>query len=756
MVHATPGAQQISFAQPGPLHLVVGNTLSNVASGGPGTGVISYSSSDTTIATVDAAGQLTVVGAGTATITAEKAADTHYAAASASYLVHTASSRYSNTSADGKFLIDVLFVFTPLARSLMENRPQGADDPDDFALRHINQTNSDLQRSQITTSRLRYVGKHYVTAADYSRTNRYPNSSNGIHVLLWLSTLRDTYGADKIAVIHSNVWNNAGGDSASFPYNPVLPFSHEIGHTMGIHHGGCDGGDYSTLGYAHGAQFRWLNVIDGKQVLSDKLDAGTVMCGNNAAFFSNANLVLSWQQIEDYVNQGHLPHNIDFYEPLRETGMKMGHVDYADGARQWMEVDEAASNKYPTSLPMNYSETEWYESDDCLAFYDSIDYLNPISEMCIGDTVSDVASIRNAKSVRIGRSVGLRFYSNRAYRTELSTLFYSSANLNDYFAVHSGKLSDTVYIEAFHKDDRDAFFASSFRVSNTFGEERGWFTPNGLTVSADGSEIFTMHDGIDIFSPDGDLIRELSVDTAYAFGLSQTAKGDDLIIPTDKYCRTVDKISGETTTTPFPRCYGSDVDIDSAGNIYIVHRSGFIKKFSLQGDGTLLPLLFIDGRLGQPGDNNHFGRSTGIAIDKDRDLMYVVDGKHCRVQVLDLFGNYQRTLGAEPGQACENSPGRGGKLRSPFGIAVDDQGFVYVSESYDPWYYGLRFGAYFNVGVQVFDETGNFVTRFAKDMNDPGYIAVDDQGKIYVMESGGEPSPSLGASKVVVFEKVNE
>ena len=85
-----PEPQSIGFAQPGPLNLVVGDTLSNVASGGPGTGMVSYSSSDTTVATVDATtGQLTVVGAGIATITAEKAADAQYTAASASYLVQT-------------------------------------------------------------------------------------------------------------------------------------------------------------------------------------------------------------------------------------------------------------------------------------------------------------------------------------------------------------------------------------------------------------------------------------------------------------------------------------------------------------------------------------------------------------------------------------------------------------------------------------------------------------------------------------------
>ena len=81
--------QILVFTQAGPLNLVVGDTLSNVASGGLGTGVISYSSSDTTVATVDATGQLTVVGAGIAMITAEKAADTQYRAASANYLVQT-------------------------------------------------------------------------------------------------------------------------------------------------------------------------------------------------------------------------------------------------------------------------------------------------------------------------------------------------------------------------------------------------------------------------------------------------------------------------------------------------------------------------------------------------------------------------------------------------------------------------------------------------------------------------------------------
>ena len=97
LVQTTQASQAITFDQPGPFHLMVGDTLSNEASGGSGTGVISYSSSNTTVATVDAAGQLTVVGIGTAEITAEKAADAQYTAASASYTV-TAPSRVPMTA----------------------------------------------------------------------------------------------------------------------------------------------------------------------------------------------------------------------------------------------------------------------------------------------------------------------------------------------------------------------------------------------------------------------------------------------------------------------------------------------------------------------------------------------------------------------------------------------------------------------------------------------------------------------------------
>lgn len=79
-------SQSISFAQAGPLTKTVHTTFSNVASGGSGTGAISYACSDTSVATVSATtGLVTPLESGTVTITATKAEDATYKAATAAY-----------------------------------------------------------------------------------------------------------------------------------------------------------------------------------------------------------------------------------------------------------------------------------------------------------------------------------------------------------------------------------------------------------------------------------------------------------------------------------------------------------------------------------------------------------------------------------------------------------------------------------------------------------------------------------------------
>jgi hypothetical protein len=78
--------QTIAFATGGPVAGGVGTTVTNIASGGAGTGAITYASSATNVATVNAtSGVATLVSTGSATITATKAASSGFSSATATY-----------------------------------------------------------------------------------------------------------------------------------------------------------------------------------------------------------------------------------------------------------------------------------------------------------------------------------------------------------------------------------------------------------------------------------------------------------------------------------------------------------------------------------------------------------------------------------------------------------------------------------------------------------------------------------------------
>ncbi|MES2826229.1 MAG: Ig-like domain-containing protein [Pseudomonadota bacterium] len=86
-ITASLASQTLSFTQSGQIDLPLGGSLVNQAMG-QGTGGATYSSSDTNVATVDSSGLVTVVGVGRAVITANKAEDTRYLSAMASYTVN--------------------------------------------------------------------------------------------------------------------------------------------------------------------------------------------------------------------------------------------------------------------------------------------------------------------------------------------------------------------------------------------------------------------------------------------------------------------------------------------------------------------------------------------------------------------------------------------------------------------------------------------------------------------------------------------
>jgi DNA-binding beta-propeller fold protein YncE len=120
-------------------------------------------------------------------------------------------------------------------------------------------------------------------------------------------------------------------------------------------------------------------------------------------------------------------------------------------------------------------------------------------------------------------------------------------------------------------------------------------------------------------------------------------------------------------------------------------------------------------------------KPTGVALDKGRRRLYVVDTGHNthdspahRVKVFDLEGTLIQQIGRR---------GKGnGEFNFPTYAAVDSQGRLYVVDSG-------------HAQVQIFDPEGKFLWKFGEPGNKPGFfgrakgVALDSFDNIYVTDS---------------------
>jgi DNA-binding beta-propeller fold protein YncE len=165
------------------------------------------------------------------------------------------------------------------------------------------------------------------------------------------------------------------------------------------------------------------------------------------------------------------------------------------------------------------------------------------------------------------------------------------------------------------------------------------------------------------------------------------------------------------------------------GYIYVVDSANFrVQKFDMTGE-----FVMAWGSFGNGDGQFYFPR--GIAVDQNDGSVYVVDMGNHRIQKFDTSTNVLPQLltkwggSPEPGHASSPLAQEAGQLRSPWGIAVDGAGDVYVTDTG-------------NHRVEKFDREGNFITQWGGfgngdgQFNFPYGIAVDARGSVFVVDSG--------------------
>ncbi|NJO14726.1 MAG: 6-bladed beta-propeller [Thioploca sp.] len=159
------------------------------------------------------------------------------------------------------------------------------------------------------------------------------------------------------------------------------------------------------------------------------------------------------------------------------------------------------------------------------------------------------------------------------------------------------------------------------------------------------------------------------------------------------------------------------VAIDSGGNIYVVdwnnHR---VQKFNNQGN-----FIKTWGEFGS--QSGQFNLPRSIAIDEN-DNIYVVDTNNKRIQKFNSAGEFLLQWGKA---AAPSLSPKDGEFHQPYGISIDNQSHVYVTDAQDN-------------RIQQFDSEGNFLTKWgslgeqAGQFSEPADIAVDSGGNVYITD----------------------
>ena len=192
--------------------------------------------------------------------------------------------------------------------------------------------------------------------------------------------------------------------------------------------------------------------------------------------------------------------------------------------------------------------------------------------------------------------------------------------------------------------------------------------------------------------------------------------------------------------------------VDGAGNVYIADRSNpRIRKVNSSGVITTIAGNGVVGDSG-PAVEAQLGSPRGVAVDSAGNV-YIADLSNYRIRKVDSLG----VITTIAGTGVQEFGGDGGpaveaQLRSPYGVAVDGAGNVYIADQS-------------NHRIRKVDSSGIITTiagtgagqRFSGDggpataarLASPRGVAVDGAGNVYIADSNNQRIRKVDSSGII-------
>jgi uncharacterized protein (TIGR03437 family) len=198
--------------------------------------------------------------------------------------------------------------------------------------------------------------------------------------------------------------------------------------------------------------------------------------------------------------------------------------------------------------------------------------------------------------------------------------------------------------------------------------------------------------------------------------------------------------------------FPSGVAVDAAGSIYIADTiDNRIRKIS----GGVITTVAGNGTPGYNGDDIQATSAQlhspwGVAVDPSGNL-YIADTINCRVRKVTTNGVITTVAGTGTlGYSGDNIPANTAQLSEPYGVAVDATGNVYIADNSNN-----RIRRVSNGIITTFAGTGDCCSSgdngpaVSALLNYPTGVAVDASGNVYIADTDGDTVRKVSTNGII-------